>query len=718
MADEDLVSQITVTGGNEAAKEVEDFANRGAQAFDKLGASVDKTAVKGAADMGKFERATLDAANAANKLGKVQIDPGGGNAQRLKDIERSTSSFVASLRQTTQAIGRFTQRIALVGAAAQAASIAFVEGARRIAQQAGPTTNALEKQTDAQIDANNASLSAQQAEIQHQSTLRQLFGQLSRGEITYTDYRKAVDAANRSYREQQRVAREVEAAQAAVKEENDRLKKSLADQQAFQKLVDTFGGPLTSALVAFGRQVEQTRQGFLAAFGPSLASAVDVIGTALGRNSQAINDFFNRANAQFQAFISNNGPAIQTALENIGKVAASVFEGLIAALPALIDLFNNQLVPAFKSVAGALDTIAVAVNSVFGTKLTAGAIALSIVILQLTGSLRLFFSLLRTIVPLIRLLTLLMGGPLTIAIAGLAAFLLTVDWSGFAARAQAAGQAIVGVWNSTVEAIKGFFNGLLAFFSTIWEGIKTGLQATIDFIVNLFNTVVEGIKAAWQGVVDFFTTMWDGIKALFQAGVDFLTNLWNNIRDGIVNAFTSAVNTVKNLFSQLLAAAKQFLQPIIDLLGKILSLSGSVDTSGGGAQGFKGGGHIRGPGTSTSDSIPIWASAGEFMVKAKAVAKYGLGFLHALNSGKLDLPAFNFGGFIAPSPVRQLAFAGGGEVTQRGSSLQPLNLTIGQDTFEGLLMPEEVGSKLTKFAVSRQNRSGGRKPAWFGNRRN
>ena len=49
---------------------------------------------------------------------------------------------------------------------------------------------------------------------------------------------------------------------------------------------------------------------------------------------------------------------------------------------------------------------------------------------------------------------------------------------------------------------------------------------------------------------------------------------------------------------------------------------------------FASGGEIRGPGTSTSDSIPAWLSDGEYVVRARAVEKYGVGFLHAVNAMK------------------------------------------------------------------------------------
>ncbi|MFS0697752.1 hypothetical protein [Streptomyces nitrosporeus] len=69
----------------------------------------------------------------------------------------------------------------------------------------------------------------------------------------------------------------------------------------------------------------------------------------------------------------------------------------------------------------------------------------------------------------------------------------------------------------------------------------------------------------------------------------------------------------------------------------------------GGLVGFPGGGLIQGPGTTTSDSILIAASTGEYVVKAASVSRYGLEFMHALNSGTLPT------GRAAPSAGRPAA---------------------------------------------------------------
>ena len=89
------------------------------------------------------------------------------------------------------------------------------------------------------------------------------------------------------------------------------------------------------------------------------------------------------------------------------------------------------------------------------------------------------------------------------------------------------------------------------------------------------------------------------------------------------------------------------------LIGKLL-----------GAFGFAGGGAVTGPGTGTSDSILARLSAGEYVVRAEAVRRWGVGFLDTING--LTLPA-----------VPRLAFAEGGLVAERaGFGHTVLNMTV------------------------------------------
>lgn len=65
------------------------------------------------------------------------------------------------------------------------------------------------------------------------------------------------------------------------------------------------------------------------------------------------------------------------------------------------------------------------------------------------------------------------------------------------------------------------------------------------------------------------------------------------------------------------------------------------------------GGSIYGPGTKTSDSVPIWASRGEFMQPAHAVDYYGADAMEAIRKKEIPRDALRLarGGLIAPFPV-------------------------------------------------------------------
>lgn len=79
--------------------------------------------------------------------------------------------------------------------------------------------------------------------------------------------------------------------------------------------------------------------------------------------------------------------------------------------------------------------------------------------------------------------------------------------------------------------------------------------------------------------------------------------------------------------------------------------------------GFAGGGHVRGAGTGTSDSIAARLSNGEYVIRAAAVKRYGVGVMDALNT--LSLPRL---GRMMPSinHVPKHRFASGGLVQAGG----------------------------------------------------
>jgi hypothetical protein len=120
-------------------------------------------------------------------------------------------------------------------------------------------------------------------------------------------------------------------------------------------------------------------------------------------------------------------------------------------------------------------------------------------------------------------------------------------------------------------------------------------------------------------------------------------------KDAFADFARSVLASINRIASQKLAES---------LFGAIGGAGGGGGSGGLGAfisglfKGFATGGLVSGPGSSTSDSIPARLSAGEYVLRAAAVRRLGVDFLHALN-----------GGFAVPrwQGVR-LAFAEGGLV--------------------------------------------------------
>lgn len=97
-------------------------------------------------------------------------------------------------------------------------------------------------------------------------------------------------------------------------------------------------------------------------------------------------------------------------------------------------------------------------------------------------------------------------------------------------------------------------------------------------------------------------------------------------------------------------------------------VAGQLGTAGGPQLARAGGGWISGPGTSTSDSVPLMASDGEFVVSASKASKYGA-LLERINFGP-DLPGRAGGGWAGGSgAVATMSPVVRVEVTLRGDGV-------------------------------------------------
>ena len=376
-------------------------------------------------------------------------------------------------------------------------------------------------------------------------------------------------------------------------------------------------------------------------------------------------------------------PQVVPVLKKIGAALGSVFSGLKAEIPAvraLIEGFAESAKSAFKAVLSIFDTLAKAINFVFGTKLSGTEVLLGGIALKLLG----IFKTISRIIVSITGLFFIVTASITIVKTALAVFLGTVTGI-------VTGLGLLGV---TVSAllVGSILGGLLLLGAAIfifWDDLK------------------EGATAAWNFVADAAEEAWRRMSV----GVGFLAD---EILKGLGKALDFIIARLKNLISLAKAAAR---------FASNLFSSGAPASAG---SGFSGGGRVAGPGSKTSDSIPARLSRGEFVIRAAAVDRYGPRLFAALNALRLPsgaIPGFSMGGLVdgitaslsslLPAPVPAFAMGGAVASPAGGNSGRPITLVLDGQRFN-LSAEDSVAEALTRTALGQQRRRAGRMPGWFG----
>jgi len=226
-----------------------------------------------------------------------------------------------------------------------------------------------------------------------------------------------------------------------------------------------------------------------------------------------------------------------------------------------------------------------------------------------------------------------------------------------AAAQDPAGTALAYIKEQAGEAFKGFEDVSREALSSV-GAVFQGVGGTVFDSIKGLGT---GIGEAFSGISESLTAEGGGISGLFSSMSESLSGVFSSLSGqasggglGLGELASSLGNTLTSIFS---------------------SLTSSSGGSGGGDGGvgslfnlaasfFAEGGPINGPGTGTSDSVPIWGSAGEYVVNAKSTAAW-LPFLNAINFGKMTPSAVNF-------PGRTHFASGGSVMPARGSPVQSI----------------------------------------------
>lgn len=132
---------------------------------------------------------------------------------------------------------------------------------------------------------------------------------------------------------------------------------------------------------------------------------------------------------------------------------------------------------------------------------------------------------------------------------------------------------------------------------------------------------------------------------------------------GISDSVISRINSIGGAWKQTARNAEE--AALLQALAQdVVTLNLSADAAQGRIDSirnrFNTGGYILGPGTSTSDSIPVRLSNGEYVIRASTVDKFGVPFFDALNKGVIPMMAQ--GGMVSRYPSIAAGMARGGYV--------------------------------------------------------
>jgi hypothetical protein len=184
----------------------------------------------------------------------------------------------------------------------------------------------------------------------------------------------------------------------------------------------------------------------------------------------------------------------------------------------------------------------------------------------------------------------------------------------------------------------------------------------------------------------------DAAKLGLQQLSPLALQLTTTIRSGLEGAFTNAIMNMESLKDGLRAVAQE--------IAMIFARRAAAQAATGlmGAFGFAEGGHVVGPGTETSDSINARLSNNEYVMPAKAVRSYGLGFMESIRQMKMPKMAAPSSSVRIPNAPR---FAEGGLVSTTAQGSSPT-----QSQSSGMSFPVQVNVKNEGSAKSATATSG------------
>ena len=355
--------------------------------------------------------------------------------------------------------------------------------------------------------------------------------------------------------------------------------------------------------------------------------------------SNIISTIFNKTDlSSVNALLANTGStwdSLQQSITNSGGAAQQMADTqldnlqgqltlLKSALEGLAISFGQLLMPALKSIVGAVQSVVDWLNSLDdGTKkvivtiaLVAGALG---PVLIIVGKVISAVGTIMTVVPKIAgvinvvkgafaaLNTTMLANPIFLIIAAIAALVaafiyLWNNCDGFR-------QFWIDLWENVKQTAVTVWNAIKSFFSAVWEGIKAvfttvlgAIKTLVATYFNFYKTIIETvlnviktvITTVWNAIKGVFTTVFNVIKTIIttqfniyktiiETVLNVIKTVVTNVWDTIKTVVTTVMNAIKTVFTTVWNAIKSIISAVVSgikglITGDFTAVQNSITT--------------------------------------------------------------------------------------------------------------------------------------------
>ena len=281
-------------------------------------------------------------------------------------------------------------------------------------------------------------------------------------------------------------------------------------------------------LTKVGSKLAPTVMGFLQQLSDWMETIDwDAFATSVGDALQRVFDWIQKID--FTTFFEKGMDGVENFLEKLG--------GLIEDVPKIIQTFKDWS-PLIAGVAAGFVTlkVAMAISSLISAVSTAIGILTGVEETATVAQTGLNTAMLAN--PAVFIISI---------IAGLVVALITL-WNtndGFREAVTNAWEKIKEVFGTVIDAIKGFFSGLVEKVQTAWESVK-------ETVTNVFTAIADTVSTVWETIKNVITVGIMLIGSIIDAAFQIITLPWRFIWESCKEYIISAWNYIKDTVSSAL----------------------------------------------------------------------------------------------------------------------------------------------------------------------